>query len=107
MKQEERFYFCWLLLSIAFRITEVIFLKLSRKKYCVEAETELKASWVEQKLSAVPHVQAPTWALGSACPLFQPGFVQELGMLHQKRTGTPAHQDSWKEMGNLTCSITS
>lgn len=42
MKQEERFYFCWLLLSIAFRITEVIFLKLSRKKYCVEAETELK-----------------------------------------------------------------
>lgn len=53
-KNRKRFYFYWFLFSIAFRITEVIFLKLSKKKYCVEAETELKATWVEQELSAAP-----------------------------------------------------
>lgn len=51
------------------------------------------ATRVEQEHSAVPHVQAPIGALGSACPLFQPGFVQELGMPNQKGTGTPAHEE--------------
>ncbi|PKU31959.1 hypothetical protein llap_17737 [Limosa lapponica baueri] len=65
-----------------FRTREVIFTQAVKEKI-----SQLKTTLVEQELKE----QFPT---ASTSSLLQPGFVQELRVPHQKRAGTPGHQEA-------------
>lgn len=46
-------------------------------------------------------MQTPVGALGCACPLFQAGFVQELGVPARRELGHLHIRSCWEEMRNL------